>query len=68
MLLFAACASTRSHGLGPPRALPIPQGTLQFVIAKPILAALTLVLFITGDYHVSNWAWNDGCAQEHDAQ
>ena len=37
------------------------QGTLQFVIIKPILAILTLVLFIGGKYQVGNWSWDDGC-------
>ena len=36
------------------------QGTLQFVIIKPILAILTLVLFMMGKYQVSNWSFDDG--------
>jgi hypothetical protein len=36
------------------------QGTLQFVIIKPILAILTLVLFSIGRYQVGNWSFDDG--------
>ncbi len=38
------------------------QMALQFVLVKPILAALTLVLYSTGNYTEGNWAPNNGCA------
>lgn len=37
------------------------QMALQFVLVKPILAALTLVLYSTGHYTEGNWAPNNGC-------
>ena len=40
----------------------VKQGALQFVLAKPILAALTLILYTTGHYEEGNWAPNNGCA------
>jgi hypothetical protein len=36
------------------------QMALQFVLLKPILAALTLVLYTTGHYTEGNWAPNNG--------
>lgn len=36
------------------------QGTLQFVIIKPILAIVTLILWMMNKYHVSDWSFNDG--------
>ena len=36
------------------------RGALQFVILKPILAILTLVLYSTGHYEEGNWAPNNG--------
>ena len=38
----------------------VKQGALQFVLAKPILAALTLILYTTGHYEEGNWAPNNG--------
>eukprot|EP00887_Chlorella_sp_A99_P002524 scaffold6.g2524.t1 len=38
------------------------RGALQFVILKPILAILTLVLYSTGHYEEGNWAPNNGAA------
>jgi hypothetical protein len=36
------------------------QGTLQFVIAKPILASLTLLLFAAGNYEDGDWSITGG--------
>ncbi|KXZ55834.1 hypothetical protein GPECTOR_2g1385 [Gonium pectorale] len=36
------------------------QGTLQFVIAKPILAAMTLILFAGGMYEDGDWSLTGG--------
>ncbi len=36
------------------------QGTLQFVIIKPILALLALILFAMDLYQVGNWSLADG--------
>ncbi|GIL47293.1 hypothetical protein Vafri_4146 [Volvox africanus] len=36
------------------------QGTLQFVIAKPILASMTLILFAGGMYEDGDWSWKHG--------
>lgn len=38
------------------------QMALQFVLVKPVLAALTLILYSTGHYSEGNWAPNNGCA------
>ena len=38
------------------------QGTLQFVLAKSLLAALTLVLHAQGAYTEGFWGPSDGCA------
>jgi hypothetical protein len=38
------------------------QMALQFVLLKPILAILTLVLYSTGHFTEGNWAPNNGCA------
>ena len=39
------------------------QMALQFVLVKPILAVLTLVLYSTGHYSEGNWAPNNGCGR-----
>lgn len=36
------------------------QGTLQFVMAKPILAALTLILYAGGGYEDGDWSFTNG--------
>jgi len=36
------------------------QGTLQFVIAKPILALITLILFECGKYQIGDWSFDSG--------
>ncbi len=36
------------------------QGTLQFVIIKPLLAFMTLVLFAMDLYQMGNWSLADG--------
>jgi hypothetical protein len=38
----------------------MPQGTLQFVLAKPFLAFFTLGMFAAGKYQVGNWSFGDG--------
>ena len=37
------------------------QMALQFVLVKPVLAVLTLVLYSTGSYTEGDWAPNNGC-------
>ncbi len=39
------------------------QMALQFVLLKPIMAILTIILYATGHYQEGNWAPNNGCAQ-----
>ncbi len=36
------------------------QGTLQFVFAKPILAAITLLLYAFGHYEDGDWSYKGG--------
>jgi hypothetical protein len=36
------------------------QGTLQFVLMKPIMAALTLILYAAGDYRDGDMSPTDG--------
>ena len=40
-------------------AAPALQGTLQFVLLKPVMAVLTLVLYSQGKYE-ENWSANNG--------
>lgn len=37
------------------------QMALQFVLTKPIMAALTIILYATGHYEEGDWAPNNGC-------
>lgn len=36
------------------------QGTLQFVLAKPILAAMTLIMYAAGGYEDGVWSFGNG--------
>jgi hypothetical protein len=57
----AACRTASSYiHTTHPGCCRCKQGTLQFVFAKPILAAITLLLYAFGHYEDGDWSYKGG--------